>query len=83
MTVLSGNIATEVLTVEVAEAMVDNIRMLSGQIDVSFDTFMNFFSNSIETFLLLLPHLLLLLLLRSLLYVLGCVNALVIFRLII
>ena len=34
MTVLSGNIATEVLTVEVAEAMVDNIPMLSGHVGV-------------------------------------------------
>ena len=34
MTVLSGNIAEEVPTVEVAEAMVDNVPMLSGHVDV-------------------------------------------------
>ena len=34
MTVLSGNIAEEVPTVEVAEAMVDNVPMLSGHVYV-------------------------------------------------
>ena len=66
LTVLSGNIATEVLTVEVAEAMVDNVPMLSGHVDV-VDTLaagVIFLSNCVETFLLLLPHLLLLLLRR-------------------
>ena len=59
MTVLNGNIAEEVPTVEVAEAMVDNVPMLlSGHVDV-VDTLaagVIFLSNCVETFLLLLPH---------------------------